>query len=120
MARAPPATCTCVVRVAPHPRFRLDGRDIYTDVKMAPWEAALGATVPVATPGGEAKVRVPEGSSSGRRLRLAGEGMPNPRGTPGDLYAVVRIVVPKRLSRRERELFDELSRVSTFDPRAES
>ena len=109
-----------VVRVAPHPRFRLDGRDIYTDVKVAPWEAALGATVPVATPGGEAKVRVPEGSSSGRQLRLAGEGMPNPRGTPGDLYAVIRIVVPKRLSRRERELYDELSRVSTFDPRAES
>jgi curved DNA-binding protein len=46
--------------------------------------------------------------------------MPNPRGTPGDLYAVVRIVVPKRLSRRERELYDELSRASTFDPRAES
>lgn len=115
-----PGDLYLVVRVAPHPRFRLDGRDIYTDVKMAPWEAALGATVPVATPGGEAKVRVPEGSSSGRQLRLAGEGMPNPRGTPGDLYAVVRIVVPKRLSRRERELYDELSRVSTFDPRAES
>lgn len=115
-----PGDLYLVVRVAPHPRFRLDGRDIYTDVKVAPWEAALGATVPVATPGGEAKVRVPEGSSSGRQLRLAGEGMPNPRGTPGDLYAVVRIVVPKRLSRRERELYDELSRVSTFDPRAES
>ena len=100
-----PGDLYLVVRVAPHPRFRLDGRDIYTDVKMAPWEAALGATVPVATPGGEAKVRVPEGSSSGRQLRLAGEGMPNPRGTPGDLYAVVRIVVPKRLSRRERELY---------------
>jgi curved DNA-binding protein len=108
-----------VVRIAPHPRFRLDGRDVFADVRIAPWEAALGATVPVPTPGGEAKVQVPAGSSSGRQLRLAGEGMPNSRGHPGDFYAVVRIAVPKRLSRRERELYDELSRVSTFDPRRE-
>jgi len=84
---------------------------------VAPWEAALGATIPVDTPGGEVKVRVPPGSSSGRRLRLRGQGMPNPRGAPGDLYAEVRIMVPSRLRRRERQLFEELSRVSNFDPR---
>src|SRR6185312_4246266 len=67
-----------VVRIAPHPRYRVTGRDISVDLPLAPWEAALGATVPVPTPGGEAKVRVPAGSSSGRRLRLRGEGMPNP------------------------------------------
>ena len=86
-----------VVRIAPHPRYRVDGRDIYVDLPLAPWEAALGATVAVDTPGGEAKVKVPPGTSSGRRLRLRGRGMPNPRGKPGDLYAEVRIMVPARL-----------------------
>ncbi|MCP2242410.1 DnaJ C-terminal domain-containing protein [Lentzea aerocolonigenes] len=106
-----------VVRIAPHPRYRLEGRDIIVDLPVTPWEAALGATVPIMTPGGDVKVRVVPGSSSGRRLRLRGEGMPNPRGTPGDLYAVVKIMVPKRLGKRERELFEELAAVSDFDPR---
>ena len=65
---------------------------------LAPWEAALGASVAVDTPGGEAKVSVPAGTSSGRRLRLRGRGLPNPRGKPGDLYAEVRIMVPHALS----------------------
>jgi curved DNA-binding protein len=107
-----------IVRFRPHPRYRVEGRDIYIDLPVAPWEAALGATVPVPTPGGDVKVKVPAGSSSGRRLRLRGKGMPNPRGKPGDAYAEVRIVVPPRLSKRERELFEELARASTFDPRA--
>ncbi|MGW2937325.1 DnaJ C-terminal domain-containing protein [Streptomyces sp. NPDC001156] len=106
------------VRIQPHPQFRLDGRDVYVQLPVAPWEAALGATVPVPTPSGEtAKVSVPAGSSSGRRLRLRGEGMPNPRGTNGNLYAELRIMVPPRLSDRERELFEELAAVSSFDPR---
>ncbi|HEV7450525.1 MAG TPA: J domain-containing protein [Pseudonocardiaceae bacterium] len=106
-----------VVRIAPHPRYRVNGRDISVDLLLAPWEGALGATVSVLTPGGEAKVRVPPGSSTGRRLRLRGEGMPNPRGTPGDLYAEVKIMVPRKLTPRERELFEALRRDSTFDPR---
>jgi curved DNA-binding protein len=79
---------------------------------VSPWEAALGATVPVTTPGGEVKVSVPPGSSTGRRLRLRGEGMPG-----GDLYATVSIKVPKQLSKKERDLFEELAKVSTFNPR---
>lgn len=106
-----------VVRIARHPRYRVDGRNITVDLPLAPWEAALGATVPVTTPGGEAKVRVPPGSSTGRRLRLRGEGMPNPRGTPGDLYAEIKIMVPREPTERERELFEQLARESTFDPR---
>ncbi|KRD23410.1 DnaJ C-terminal domain-containing protein [Streptomyces sp. Root264] len=106
------------VRVQPDPRFRLDGRDVYVQVPVAPWEAALGATVPVPTPGGgTAKVTVPAGSSSGRRLRLRGEGMPNPRGANGDLYAELRVMVPPTLGDRERELFEELAATSSFDPR---
>ncbi|PPK66253.1 J domain-containing protein [Actinokineospora auranticolor] len=106
-----------IVRVKPHRRYRLSGRDLHIDLPVSPWEAALGATVPVDTPGGEVKVRVAPGASSGRRLRLRGEGMPDPRGKPGDLYAEVRVMVPKRLRKRERELFEELAAVSEFDPR---
>ena len=106
-----------VVRLLPHPLFRVQGRNIHVDLKLAPWEAALGASVPVATPGGETKVTVPPGSSSGRRLRLRGQGMPDPAGHPGDLFAEIKIMVPPRLSDRERELFSELATSSTFDPR---
>ncbi|MGW3645612.1 DnaJ C-terminal domain-containing protein [Streptomyces sp. NPDC000878] len=106
------------VRIRPHPEFRLDGRDVHVTLPVTPWEAALGATVPVPTPSGAtAKVTVPAGSSSGRRLRLRGEGMPGPRGANGDLYAELRIMVPPRLSDRERELLEELAAVSSFDPR---
>jgi curved DNA-binding protein len=105
------------VRIKPHPRFRREDDDLVVEVPVAPWEAALGATVPVPTLDGRAKVKVPAGSSSGRRLRLRGEGMPGPGGRKGDLYASVRIVVPKRLEKRERELFEELAAVSRFDPR---
>ncbi|MFG3309379.1 DnaJ C-terminal domain-containing protein [Streptomyces wuyuanensis] len=105
------------VRIKPDSRFRLEGRDIHVVLPVTPWEAALGATVPVPTPGGTAKVTVPGGSSGGRRLRLRGEGMPNPRGVNGDLYAEVRIMVPPKLSDRERELFAQLAADSAFDPR---
>lgn len=108
------------VRVRPHPRFRVEGRDLYTDVAVSPWEATLGAEVPVGTLQGTARVRVPAGSSCGRRLRLRGEGMPAPAGQqPGDLYATVQIEVPKQLSDDERELWERLARTSDFDPRQE-
>ncbi len=106
-----------IVSLRPHPRFRLDGRDLTVDLPVTPWEAALGARVPVDTPSGEAKVAVPAGSSSGRRLRLRGKGLPNPKGAAGDLYAEVRIVVPRQLTDEERELFEELARTSDLDPR---
>jgi curved DNA-binding protein len=112
-----PGDLYLVVRIAPHPRYRVEARDLRIELPVTPWEAALGATVSIETPGGEAKVRVPAGSSSGRRLRLRGRGMPNPKGEPGDLFAEVSIKVPKTLSDEERRLFEELAKVSTFDPR---
>ncbi len=108
-----------IVRIAPHPRYRLEGRDLYVELRLAPWEAALGTSVAVDTPGGEVKVKVPAGTSSGRRIRLRGRGLPNPKGKAGDLFAEARIMVPPRLSRAERRLFEQLAAESDFDPRAQ-
>lgn len=113
-----PGDLYLVVRLAPHPRYRVEGRDLTVEVPVAPWEAALGGSIPVPTPAGPARVDLPAGSSSGRRLRLRGRGLPNPQGAPGDLYAEVRIVVPAALSPAERELFERLAGESRFDPRS--
>ncbi|GAA4834454.1 J domain-containing protein [Actinomycetospora corticicola] len=106
-----------VVRLLPHPQFRVTGRDISVDLPLAPWEAALGGSVPVPTPAGGTKVEVPPGSSTGRRLRLRGQGMPNPRGAPGDLFAEIEVMVPPRPTDAERDLFARLAEISDFDPR---
>ena len=106
-----------LARFKPHPRFRRQGDDLQVDLRVAPWEAALGATVPVSTLTGTAQVRVPAGSSSGRRLRLRGRGLPTGDGERGDLYATVQIAVPKQPSEQERELFEKLAEVSEFNPR---
>jgi curved DNA-binding protein len=107
-----------IVRIAPHPRYRLDGRDLHVLLPLAPWEAALGASVDIDTPGGSATVNVPAGTSSHRRLRLKGRGLPNRRGKPGDLYAEAQIKVPRSPSADERELLEQLGKVSTFNPRS--
>jgi curved DNA-binding protein len=113
----PPGDLYLVVRLADHPRYHVEGRDIHVRLPVTPWEAALGANVAIETPGGEAKVKVPPGTSSGRRLRLRGLGLPNPRGEPGDLYAEIRIMVPREPNDAERRLFEQLAAVSEFDPR---
>jgi curved DNA-binding protein len=114
---SPPGDLTLVVRLAPHPRFRVQGRDLYVTVPVAPWEAALGGEVPVDTPGGTARIRVPPGTPSGRRLRLKGQGLPARGGGDGDLYAEVRIVVPAEATPAEQELWERLAATSSFDPR---
>ncbi len=105
------------VRLRPDPRFRVEGRDLYVELPVTPWEGALGSEVPVPTLGGSARVRVPPGSSTGRRLRLRGQGLPGQSGSAGDLYAEVAVHVPKKLTKRERELFEQLAETSKFDPR---
>jgi len=101
----------------PHPLFRPDGHDLYFDLPLAPWEAVLGATVEVPTLTGAVNLKVPPGTQAGQRLRLAGRGLPKPRGGEGDLYAIVRIVVPDAPGERERALMKELAQVSRFNPR---
>jgi curved DNA-binding protein len=106
------------VHLRPHRTFRVEGRDLHLDVPVTPWDAALGTTLEVPTLTGSAKVRLPAGSSSGRRLRLRGEGMPDRQRRPGDLYARVQIMVPRELDERERQLFEELRGASSFHPQA--
>jgi curved DNA-binding protein len=105
------------IRLRRHPRFRIEGDDLYVDLPMSPWEAALGAKVPVQTLTGDAQLTVPPGSSSGRRLRLRGEGLPRQGAGQGDLYATVSIKVPKKLTAGERKLFEQLRDKSKFGPR---
>jgi curved DNA-binding protein len=112
-----PGDLYLVVSIRPDDRYRVEGRNIFTRLPVTPWEAALGTTVALETPGGETKVKVPPGTSSGRRLRLRGRGLPNPRGQPGDLYAEVQIMVPPKLSDQERRLFEQLAAASTYNPR---
>jgi curved DNA-binding protein len=116
---APGGDLYLVVRIAPHPRYRLDGRDLFAELRLSPWEAALGTSVPLDTPGGEVKVKVPAGTSSGRQIRLRGRGLPNPKGKAGDLFAEARIMVPSRPTRAERHLFEQLAAESAFDPRSQ-
>jgi curved DNA-binding protein len=102
------------VEIAPDPRFKVEGSDIHTSVAVAPWEAALGGEAEVETPTGTVRIRVPAGSSSGRKIRLRGRGLSQSGGGKGDLFAEIRIVVPERLTERERELYEQLAEVSSF------
>jgi curved DNA-binding protein len=105
------------VEIEPHPTFRLKGRDLYEDLAITPWEAVLGEEVQIQTLSGPVTLKVPPGTQSGQKLRLKEKGMPNSKGAPGNLYAVVKIVVPAQPTEREKELFDELRKVSKFKPR---
>jgi curved DNA-binding protein len=105
------------VRIEAHPRFRVDGHDLQVEVPVAPWEAALGATVEVPVVDGTANLKIPPGIQSGQKLRLRGKGLPRRDDRRGDLFAVVKIVVPQTLSDRERQLFAEMAQVSSFNPR---
>ncbi len=105
------------VDLLPHPNLRLKGSNLHTYLPITPWEAALGGQAKVRTLDGEVTVKIPAGSSSGRRIRLRGRGFPTANGDRGDLLAEIRIVLPETLSERDRELYEELAKVSDFDPR---
>jgi curved DNA-binding protein len=113
----PPGDLFLNVDVLPHGRFRLEGTDLHTTLPITPWEAALGGTAQLETLEGTVTVRIPAGSPAGRKIRLRGYGYPQQRGGKGDLYAELEVVVPPQLTERERELFAELAKVSSFNPR---
>jgi curved DNA-binding protein len=104
------------VEFRPHPFYHVEGRDVFLDLPVAPWEAALGATVKVPTPTGTVDMKVPAGSASGRKLRLKGRGIPARE--PGDFYVVLRIALPPADSEAAREAYRDMHKAMNFNPRA--
>lgn len=105
------------IEFRPHPLYRVEQRDVYFDLRIAPWEAALGAAVEVPTPGGTVELKIPAGAAAGRKLRLKGRGIPG--STPGDFYAVLQIVVPPADTESARVLYNGMAeQFKSFDPRS--
>ncbi len=104
------------VEFRPHPYYHVEGRDVYLDLPIAPWEAALGATVKAPTPTGTVDLKIPSGSAGGRKLRLKGRGIPAE--PPGDLYVVLQIALPPADTAAAKAAYRELERAQPFNPRA--
>jgi len=105
------------VAFRPHARYRVEERDVYLDLPVAPWEAALGATVEVSSPNGTVELKIPADSAAGRRLRLKGRGIPG--NTPGDLYVVLEIALPSADTDAAKAFYRNMAeQFKSFDPRA--
>ena len=99
------------VRLARHPDFSVEGSDLVHEVKIAPWQAVLGDQLIVPTLEGTARLKLPSGTQGGQRFRLRERGLPGVSGQRGDLYVVVQIALPKKLTEREREIWEQLARL---------
>lgn len=118
MGAAPAGDLYLEVQFQPHPRYTVDGGDIYLELPVTPWEAALGATVQVKAPAGSVDLKVPAGSQAGKKLRLKGRGLPGK--TPGDLYLVLKIVTPPADSDKARAAYRQMQQQFEFNPRTET
>lgn len=114
---APAGDLMLEVQFRPHPRFRAQGRDLHLSLPVAPWEAALGAVVQVDLPQGGVKVRIPEGTQSGRQLRVRGKGIPGT--SPGDLLLDIQVLLPPADTAKAREIYQTMARELAFDPRSQ-
>jgi curved DNA-binding protein len=103
------------VQIAPHPHYRLEGKDIYLDLPLAPWEAALGAKVTVPTLAGKINLTIPAGARSGQKMRLKGRGLPGKE--PGDEFVVLQIIAPAADSDKARKLYQQMAEELAFNPR---
>jgi curved DNA-binding protein len=100
----------------PHNHYTVEGADVYLDLPLAPWEAALGATVKVPTPAGPVDLKIPPGSKAGKKLRLKGRGIPARQ--PGDLYVELTIVLPPANNEKQRRIYEQMKQEFSFNPRA--
>jgi len=116
MGKGPAGDLYLEVRFAPDPVFRVEGKDITIDLPVAPWEAALGASVKAPTPQGPVMLKIPPGSIKGRTMRLKGRGIPG--SPPGDLHAVLKIVLPPADTEKAKEVYRQMERELPFNPRA--
>lgn len=106
-----------VIRIAPHPLFDIDGRDLHIVVPLAPWEAALGSRIEVPTLTDKISLTIPPGSQSGNRLRIKGKGLVSKKGT-GDMYAILKVVMPAKPDEKVSALWKQLAEQAAFNPRA--
>jgi curved DNA-binding protein len=97
------------VRLARHPDFSVEGNDLIHEIKIAPWQAVLGAELQVPTLEGKARMKLPPGTQGGQRFRLRQRGLPSAAGERGDLYVVTQIHVPKKVTERERKIWNQLA-----------
>lgn len=112
---APAGDLYLEVQFTPHSLYRVEGRDLFLTLPLAPWEAALGATVKAPTPAGVVEVKIPPDSENGRSLRLKGRGLP---GEPaGDCYLVLQVVLPKAETPRAQEIYRTMAEELAFNPR---
>jgi curved DNA-binding protein len=105
------------IAFSPDPVFRAEGRDVYMDLPLAPWEAALGASVTAPTPEGQVQLTIPPGTVTGSKLRLKGKGIPGAK--PGDLYAVLKIVLPPADTDSARAAYQTMAKAFDFNPRTQ-
>ncbi len=105
-----------IIHLAPHPLFDIDGQDLQIVVPLAPWEAALGASIEMPTLSGRIMLTIPAGSQTGQRLRIKGKGLANKHGT-GDLYAVLKVVMPAKPDEKTSALWKSLATQAAFNPR---
>jgi curved DNA-binding protein len=103
------------IAIKPHLVYSVEGADLYLNLPVTPWEAALGAKVKAPTPGGVVDLNIPAGSQQGRKLRLKGRGIPGK--SPGDLYVSVQITLPSAEDARAKELYKQMAKELEFDPR---
>ena len=106
------------INIEKNSRFKLEGYDLYTDLYLSPWEAALGTRANIETIDDETKVYIPKGIQSGEKIRIPGKGYKTGSGSRGDLVAEVKVMVPKQLSKEEKEMFEKLNEISNFNPRS--
>ena len=116
MGKGQPGDLYLEVSFAPDPLFKVEGKDVYLDLPITPWEAALGASVKAPTPEGAVMLKIPPGSTKGRTMRLKGKGIPgNP---PGDMHAVLKIETPPADTDKAKEFYRQMERELPFNPRA--
>ncbi len=104
------------IQFKPHPYYHVEGKDVYLDLPLAPWEAALGAKIKAPTPTGPVDLKIPPGSAAGRKLRLKGKGIPGKQ--PGDLYVILQIALPPADTESAKQAYREFEKAVPFNPRA--
>ncbi len=104
------------IQFKPHPYYHIEGKDVYLDLPLAPWEAALGAKIKAPTPTGPVDLKIPPGSAAGRKLRLKGKGIPGKQ--PGDLYVILQIALPPADTESAKQAYREFEKAVPFNPRA--